>query len=234
MIDLEKFEIADNMMYMILPGQIQKLEPKTVLLGYKIYFSEDFLFDTCALIPSSFVSFAPGRTNNERNFYLPKEVGKEVEDVFEMILWEYANENPFKPDILQGLLMLLMSNFRLQNSHQTHITQNNHESTIFTKFISKVDERYCDNKNVSYYASELALTPGYLTELVKKISGYSPRHHIRQRVLLEAKRKAMGSNKSAKQISFDLGFEDPAMFSKYFKNVAGLNFTEFRSASSLS
>jgi len=229
-IDLNKLEITNNMMYLILPGQIQKLEAEadTELIGYKIKFSENSLSNSYESTKVSSFSHSLELNKNLNSVYLNTEAQQEIKDIFETIFLEHTNNNLFKNDIIQGLLTLLISYFPLSKPSKECVKQNSHDNAIFAKFIHKVEEQYFYNKNVSYYASELALTSGHLTELVKKISGYSPRHHIRQRVLLEAKRKAISSNKSAKQISFDLGFDDPAMFSKYFKNFAGSNFTDFR------
>ena len=57
----------------------------------------------------------------------------------------------------------------------------------------------------------------YLNEIIKKTTGYSAGYHIRQRVVLEAKRKAAYSDSCMKEIAYHLGFCDIAHFSKFFK-----------------
>ena len=53
---------------------------------------------------------------------------------------------------------------------------------------------------------------------------------ILNRIMLEAKRFATYSETSVKEVAYNLGFEDPAHFSKLFKNQEGLGFTEFRAS----
>jgi AraC-like DNA-binding protein len=81
---------------------------------------------------------------------------------------------------------------------------------------------------VADYAAGFAVTPNYLNEIIKKSSGIPASEHIKQRVVLEAKRLAAYSDASMKEIAYSLGFDDVAHFSKYFKNVTGINFSDFK------
>jgi AraC family transcriptional activator of pobA len=74
----------------------------------------------------------------------------------------------------------------------------------------------------------ISVTPNYLTEVVKKVTGNSASYHIQQRMVQEAKRLAMYSDANMKDIAYTLGFDDLSHFSKFFKNAAGMNFTEFK------
>jgi len=51
---------------------------------------------------------------------------------------------------------------------------------------------------------------------------------LHDRLVLEAKRKLSFSHQSVKEISYELGFEDPAYFSRFFKNHAGIAPQDFR------
>ncbi len=65
---------------------------------------------------------------------------------------------------------------------------------------------------VKEYAEILAVSPNYLNEIVKEFSGFSASHHIQQRLIIEAKRKAVYEGYSMKEISYHLGFWDPFSF----------------------
>ena len=62
----------------------------------------------------------------------------------------------------------------------------------------------------------------------KKITGSTASHHIQQQIILEAKRQAMYFSTSMKQIAYNLGFDNIAHFSKFFKHNCGMNFTDFK------
>jgi AraC-like DNA-binding protein len=95
-----------------------------------------------------------------------------------------------------------------------------------------VEQKFITHKKVTEYADHLAVTPNYLNEIVKRASGFPASHHIQQRIVLEAKRHATYSDSSMKEIAYHLGFDDIAHFSKFFKNVVGQSFTDFKKQSS--
>jgi AraC family transcriptional regulator, transcriptional activator of pobA len=82
--------------------------------------------------------------------------------------------------------------------------------------------------NCHTYANELFVSPNYLTDVVKKVTGHSASYHIQQRTVQEAKRLIMYDEVTMKMVASSLGFEDLSHFSKYFKKAAGMNFTDFR------
>jgi AraC-like DNA-binding protein len=81
---------------------------------------------------------------------------------------------------------------------------------------------------VSDYADDLCVTPNYLNRTVKKTTGYTASHHIQQQIILEAKRQATYFSTSMKRIAYNLGFDNLAHFSKFFKHNCGMNFTDFK------
>ncbi|TDE16164.1 helix-turn-helix domain-containing protein [Dyadobacter psychrotolerans] len=99
---------------------------------------------------------------------------------------------------------------------------------ILNRFIDLVEKKFCSYKMVNQYADELAITPNYLSEVIKRSSGFSASCFIHNRVVLEAKRIAINSDYTMKEIAFQIGFEDPSQFSKFFKLKTGTTFSEFR------
>ena len=81
---------------------------------------------------------------------------------------------------------------------------------------------------VKDYAELLCVTPNYLNEVIKLSINSSAKDFIQDRIILEAKRMAIFTGKSGKEIGFELGFEDPSHFSKFFKTNAGLSLQDFK------
>lgn len=102
------------------------------------------------------------------------------------------------------------------------------QHVLFNRFMSLLETRFREKKTVTEYARVLSVTPSYLNEIVKRDSGYSAGHLIRTRIIQEAKRKAVRSDASMKEIAWHLGFSDISHFSKLFKNTTGNSFSEFR------
>jgi AraC family transcriptional regulator, transcriptional activator of pobA len=134
-------------------------------------------------------------------------------------------------EILSGLFKIfLIYTKRLATTVRREETSS-HRMRLFNSFYAKLDEQFKTMRQVAEYASELSVTPNYLTDVVKKVTGYSASYHIQQRMVLEAKRLALYSDANMKMVAYSLGFDDLSHFSKFFKNAAGVNFSEFRKKS---
>ena len=91
-----------------------------------------------------------------------------------------------------------------------------------------VDDRYSEWHQVQDYAAKIHITPKHLSQTVKQITGRSAKNMIQDRLELEAKRMLLHTELSIKEISFQLGFEDPLYFSGFFKKRAGVSPSSFR------
>jgi len=95
-------------------------------------------------------------------------------------------------------------------------------------FRHALEAHFVKYKRPSDYANLLNISAAYLNECVKAVTGLPVSYHIQQRVILEAKRMLYHSNKSVKEISAELGFEDYPYFSRLFTKVTGITALTFR------
>ncbi len=100
---------------------------------------------------------------------------------------------------------------------------------LIRKFNVLVEENFKTHKQVAFYADLLHRSPKTLSNLFNRFNERSPLNVILDRVFLEAKRYLIYTDKSIKEISANLGFEDTAAFSKFFKNQEGITASDFRS-----
>ena len=75
--------------------------------------------------------------------------------------------------------------------------------------------------DVKYFASQLNLSPNYLTDLLTKYTGKSTYEHIQLRLIDKAKQLLWSTNSPISAIAYDLGFGHPSHFTKLFKNKTG-------------
>jgi AraC family transcriptional regulator, transcriptional activator of pobA len=99
---------------------------------------------------------------------------------------------------------------------------------IADAFKSELECNFINVKSPTAYAQKLNISTPYLNECVKNATGYSVSYHIRQRIILEAKRLLYHSGKSIKEISWELGYDDYPYFSKLFTKAAGMTPLTFR------
>lgn len=100
--------------------------------------------------------------------------------------------------------------------------------SCFEKFMKLLAEHHNDEREVSFYAGELNLTPKYLSQLIKKTSGKSAPEWIASFVILEAKNYLKYSDLDVKEISYRLKFSSTPVFFRYFKSHTGMTPLEYR------
>ena len=91
-----------------------------------------------------------------------------------------------------------------------------------------VDASFRTERLLGFYAEKLDLTVDRLNEHVKRSTGVTPGHLIRQRVLTEAKRQLVFTTQPIHDISAELGFADPSHFARFFRKQTGTAPHEFR------
>ncbi|SHN13214.1 AraC-type DNA-binding protein [Chitinophaga sp. CF418] len=227
-VDSEQHEVGPHQIYCLTPGQVHQFRLNRNIKGYVITFSQEFLLmpkDNAALIfhPNSFHQLA-GTTVIRLN----EDMRTEMEDLVIKMLKEFDNFLLLRSEILRGLLNIFMIYLTRQYRPAVQPPSKQGNRALVSRFFSIVEKKYMVFKLVADYADELAVTPNHLNEMVKKVSGFPASHHIRQRVVLEAKRQATYSGSSMKEIAYSLGFDDIAHFSKFFKNFSGRSFTDYK------
>jgi AraC family transcriptional activator of pobA len=91
-----------------------------------------------------------------------------------------------------------------------------------------VDRHFRNQRLISFYAEKLAMTADRLNDHVKRATGVTAGHLIRQRVLTEAKRQLVFTNQPIHEIAYDLAFSDPSHFTRFFRKQTGTTPQAFR------
>lgn len=91
-----------------------------------------------------------------------------------------------------------------------------------------IDEHFRKERLISFYAEKLAMTADRLNDHVKRATGVTAGHLIRQRVLTEAKRQLVFTNQAIHEIAYDLAFSDPSHFTRFFRKQTGTTPQTFR------
>ena len=99
---------------------------------------------------------------------------------------------------------------------------------LASQFKHLVVTHYLTSKSVGFYASQLNVTPAYLSKCVRATYGKSPKQVINDAILLHVKALLHDPKRSIKEIAYDLNFADYSHFVKFFKQASGLTPHEFR------
>ena len=93
-----------------------------------------------------------------------------------------------------------------------------------------LEENFRKQRQLAFYAEKLAMTVDRLNDHVKRATGVTAGHLIRQRVLTEAKRQLVFTTQPIHEIAYDLAFSDPSHFARFFRKQTGTTPQDFRAA----
>lgn len=110
---------------------------------------------------------------------------------------------------------------------------NHYNNTLANKYLELVEAQFTIKKSVRDYARALYVTPNHLNKIVKDETGFTARQHIQKKIITAAKRELYLSGISMKQVAHQLGFDDIAHFSKFFKKASGISYSGFKKTLSL-
>ena len=226
-INLKRYKMGSNTLYCIVPGQLHQLEV-IAAEGYIISFPEGLLNSGSDDFELLYRSGLFHLLLDSPGVRVQQEIAEEIEDISKRLYRELHNGYLLRSEIIKRYISIFLIHLARQFEGSLQVSVQTRNMSLMKSFISLIEKKYMYWKLVKDYACELSVTPNYLNEVVKKVSGYPAGYHIRQRIVLEAKRQAATPSTSMKEIAYHLGFDDIAHFSKFFKSVCGKNFSDFR------
>ena len=92
---------------------------------------------------------------------------------------------------------------------------------LFERFQRLVEQHFREHWTVRDYVRELGVTEGRLSTVCRRTADQGALQIIHNRVIMEARRNLVYTNMSVSEVAYDLGFKDPAYFSRFFSQHAG-------------
>ena len=93
---------------------------------------------------------------------------------------------------------------------------------LFNRFMMLMERDYKQSRDVNYYADLMHITSKYLTNIVRQVTGHTPKTIIDQYVILQLKMQLQRTSQSIKEIAWEYHFTDVSFFCRYFKKHTGL------------
>ncbi|SCC34079.1 AraC-type DNA-binding protein [Chitinophaga costaii] len=233
-IDAVIHDVGANTLLFVAPGQVYQMQFSGKLEGYLVAFQDGFLCLKDANQHSGINSSLFFNAQFSSVISLEASMAPDFEWLVQRMMREIVEQQPEYQLATHGLLRyLLVLASRLQAA--TSVTINDsyspHYNGLFLQFKQLIEEKFRILKNVSEYADLLHIKPVQLNEISKQLSGITAGEHIRNRIILEAQRYLFNTDLSAKEIAYQLGFEDPHYFSRFFKKYTNQRPSEFKELS---
>ena len=98
-------------------------------------------------------------------------------------------------------------------------------------FRTLVDRKFRETRRIGDYAAAIGISATHLNRVCRQVMGASALDVIERRIALEARRQLRFSDLSVKQIATDLGYDDPAYFTRFATRLIGMSPSAYREAS---
>lgn len=223
-VDFTPIELSAGQILFIGKDQVMSFDVESEYSGEILLFTDEFYIR----------NESDSRLIKQMELLNPLTVNKPVtaddnlNSIWELMRKIYQPENDnYIPDILHHLLGSMLIYSERINDNQGDIVKSPGYLTTL-QFTIAVEQNFRNMRKVNDYVAHLGITSKALSKALKSTIGKSPKQYIDERLLLEAKRLLVYSDRTVKEITFDLGFEEPTNFSKFFRELVGLSPIDFK------
>ncbi|HEY9197070.1 MAG TPA: helix-turn-helix transcriptional regulator [Mucilaginibacter sp.] len=231
-------DFDEGVLFFMSPGQVFGIEiekgsemhhPK----GWMLLIHPDFLWNTPLAKNIKQYEFF-GYSVYEALYLSDKEEAM-LNTITQNIEQEYnANIDRFSQSVIIAQLELLLT-YSERFYQRQFITRKiaNHEilaklENLLTGYFDSGELARKGLPSVTYIAESLNISPGYLSSLLKSLTGQNTQQHLHNKLIDLAKEKLSTTNLTVSEIAYELGFEHLQSFSKLFKTKTNLSPLEFR------
>ena len=231
-VDFTIYDTTGPALFFISPNQLLSIEGLCSDSGYFIFYNQDFY---CIQIHDEEVACDGLLFNNINNMpmtAIPDEEVFFINFLFSQLESEFRLRESSHEEMLRTYLkQLLIKSTRLWK--QQHLggalTDQNNDPDAFRQFTQLVEAHYKQKHTVADYADLMIVAPKTLTHKFKRMNLPTPNDVIKNRIILEAKRLLVHTAMTAKEIAYELGYDDPAYFSRLFFIKTGDSPSAFKS-----
>lgn len=226
-IDFKSFSFDGSILFFLSPGQVFSVTSEKIKRAYKLSFTRDFY---CIQTHDKEVACNGVLFNNvyETPFIIPcEEDSRKLDFILEGLIEEFKNSKTAQYDMLQAYLkQFVVHSVRVQNDHLS--ISDSKETKLFKDFGLLLEQNFKTIHSVTNYATRLGVSPKSLTKHFQKLGTDTPSDFIKNRIILEAKRQLLYTDHSVKQVAYDLGFNDAAYFTRFFKKLVKKSPLQFK------
>ena len=215
-IDFQKYSISENSIIIISPGQVHQYIVERDLYALMLAFNPILLDDKIHY-----------KLEQSSIFHSPVYKAEECADVYTMFELLSRQNNMSAGRYLAKAIISILADKIIQQCCKVY-QESSRRIDLALKFRKLLREYITEERRPSFYADKLNISPIYLNEIVKDITGQSSSQYIRNEIVLLAKRELFHTSDSVKEIAYRLGFTDNAYFTRLFTETAGISPNKFR------
>lgn len=228
--DFSRYELAENQLLIVGSGSFfECLESSDELVGSFITFTNEIWHEVTSSFEPAFLGYI---RKYPKSPLLHKEQIAEHNIILDAIINIYnERENTFRLKKFKNFLENLLCDIYEKTKDKflnTAITSTMRHEELFKKFIFYVFKNSATIREVKFYADKLCISTRYLSSVVQKITGKTPKEIIDIHCTQEIKTLLRTTNESVQEIAFRLRFPDQSFLARYFKKHTGMSPIEYR------
>lgn len=228
-----QYDFDEGVLSCFSPKQVIVLEPGDFIptSGWLVLIRPDFL--RTYPLSQKIKTFGFFDYGISESLILSEDEQKSIEDIFKQIEKEYQLpiDNFSQEVVISNVDLLLTYTNRYYN--RQFITRKTNNGDLYNKTEKLLDDFFENDTNkglptATYLASQLNLSPKYLSDCLKQLTGQTTQQLIHEKLIEYAKEKLTTTELTVSEIAYQLGFEYPQSFSKIFKSKTKVSPLEFR------
>lgn len=151
-----------------------------------------------------------------------------VQSILEMIDELLSTDLNHREEAILALINTFFVYTDGQCNIKSKIGGHNRKSTLVFRYKKLLNEKVTELHSLSDYADELNVSPKYLNECVQEVLGVSAKGMIIEQLELRARHVLKFTDKSVKEVAYDLGFSSPDYFSSFCRKHIGHSPSQYR------
>lgn len=229
-LDEDSHSLEGSWVISIPPGVVHGFQFSPNTIGYVLTVAEPILSDDSQQAAHQYI---------ESLTEVPQIINFDEQDVLldqlsqylNIIKTEINNTDAGQHLMLAWLVRMVLVTLKRQceQRHPT-VANNPFRNHKLIRLRQLLDLHYQHQWKVEQYADAMNISVSSLNRLCHETIGVSSKAFIQGRVMIEAKRKLIYTRQALDLIAYDLGFKDPAYFSRFFKKMEGVSPSAYRSS----
>ena len=198
--------------------------------GICLVADKDFAFESPTIRDAIRAAYLPVVELSEPRLTLAEEDNHHLMELMGIIRrYLLSPDHPFRSECLRttyGLFLLELNAIQERTIRDRRFPKRIEE--LFFDFLRLVPIHFAEHHDVAFYASQLCITPRYLSQIVREVSSRTVVDYINQMLLIEASYMLQQTSLPIVQIADRLHFSEAASFTRFFTRMKGMNPKEFR------
>ena len=198
--------------------------------GICLVADKDFAFESPTMRNAIRAAYLPAVELSESRLTLAEDDLQNLKELM-CIISRYllSADHPFRSECLRttyGLFLLELNAIQERTIRDRRFPKRIEE--LFFDFLRLVPIHFAEHHDVAFYASQLCITPRYLSQIVRDISGRTVVDYINQMLLMEASYLLQQTSLPISDIAVRLHFSETASFTRFFTRMKGINPSMYR------